>query len=104
MSKGGNQLNTEDHYKESNALLSDIVMNYRTIISFGEKNIDHLMNRYNKLLQEPLKNGVKNAHLSGVLFGYSQFIRFAFIAFIFYIGSKFIIKYADNSKDLFIAI
>ena len=29
-----------DHYADSNALLSDIVLNYRTIISFGEENID----------------------------------------------------------------
>ena len=47
MHKGGNQLNTKDYYKESNALLSDIIMNYRTIISFGEKNVDFLMGYYN---------------------------------------------------------
>lgn len=79
-------------------------MNYRTIISFGEKNIDFLMNKYNSLLEEPLWVGVRNAHLSGVLFGYSQFIRFAFTAFIFYIASIFIKKYADGQESSFIAI
>ena len=33
----------EDAYKESNALLSDVIMNYRTVISFGPRNIEYLM-------------------------------------------------------------
>jgi hypothetical protein len=40
----------DDFYKESNALLSDVIMNYRTIISFGEKNTDFLVGKYDKLL------------------------------------------------------
>ncbi len=39
-----------DHYKQSNALLSDLIMNYRTVISFGPKNIEYLMSKYNNLL------------------------------------------------------
>ena len=46
-------------------------MNYRTVIGFGEKNIDHLLGIFDKLLEEPHKLGVKNAHLSGFYFGYS---------------------------------
>ena len=42
-----------DPYKMSNALLSDIIMNYRTVISFGEKNIDHLLLKFDNLLEEP---------------------------------------------------
>ena len=71
MQKGGNDLDKKDKHKESNALLSDIIMNYRTIISFGEKNVDFLMGYYNNLLEEPTIMGVKNAHLGGFLFGYS---------------------------------
>jgi ATP-binding cassette subfamily B (MDR/TAP) protein 1 len=44
-----------DNYKESNALLSDLIMNYRTVISFGPKNIEYLMSKYNQLLLEPCK-------------------------------------------------
>lgn len=43
----------DDNYKISNALLSDIIMNYRTVVSFGEKNVDYLMSRYEMLLAEP---------------------------------------------------
>jgi ABC-type multidrug transport system fused ATPase/permease subunit len=39
-----------DLYKESNALLSDIIMNDRAIISFGEKNSDFLVGKFDKLL------------------------------------------------------
>ena len=105
MAKGGNQLTTKDHYRDSNALLSDIIMNYRTIISFGEKNVNFLMGHYNDLLEEPVYIGRKNAHIGGFLFGYSQFIRFAFVAFIFYIGAQFMIKYpGDGQEDVFVAI
>ena len=83
----------DDPYNTSNALLSDILMNYRTVISFGEKNIEYLMSRYTALLIEPNKAGVRNAHWNGLLFGYSQFIRFGYLAFVFYIGSKFIFDY-----------
>ena len=90
-------MNDKDSYRDSNALLSDIVMNYRTIISFGDKNVNHLMTYYNNLLEEPVKEGRKNAHVGGFLFGYSQFIRFAFIAFIFYIGARFIQQYPQDN-------
>jgi len=32
-----------DHYEESNALLDNLILNYRTIISFGEDNVDKIM-------------------------------------------------------------
>lgn len=80
-------------------------MNYRTIISFGDKNIDFLMTRYEHLLNGPSIIGRKNAHVGGFLFGYSNFIRFAFIGFIYYIGARFINKYPGSSpEDVFVAI
>lgn len=35
-----------DPYEESNALLNDVIMNYRTIMSFGENNIDVIIDKY----------------------------------------------------------
>jgi hypothetical protein len=67
-----------------------MILNYRTIISFGEKNIQSLMDKYNDLLRVPSYDGVKNAHMLGVFFGYSQFSRFAFVSLCFYIASIFI--------------
>jgi hypothetical protein len=36
----------EDPYEKANALLSEVVMNYKTIQSFGEDNIDTLFVKY----------------------------------------------------------
>ena len=92
-------------YKDSNALLSDMIMNYRTVISFGEKNIEFLIRKYELFLKEPYIRGRRMAHINGVLFGFSQFMRFGFIGFIFYIGAKFILDYPDdNAESVFAAI
>jgi ABC-type transport system involved in Fe-S cluster assembly fused permease/ATPase subunit len=42
-----------DPYLKSNALLSDVILNYKTVISFGEKNIDSVIKKYESLLVEP---------------------------------------------------
>jgi len=43
-----------DNYSRSNALLSDTVINYRTVISLGQKNIDEINRKYEQLLMGPL--------------------------------------------------
>ena len=48
-----------------------MIINYRTVISFGDKNIDYVMTKYDKLLEEPNRIGIRNAHIAGFFFGYS---------------------------------
>ncbi len=36
----------DDEYRDSNALLSDIIINYKTVISFGEKNVEKILEKY----------------------------------------------------------
>lgn len=36
----------QDSYAQSNALLSDVIINYRTVISLGQKNVDSINNRF----------------------------------------------------------
>lgn len=48
-----------------------MIMNYKTVISFGDKNINTVMDKYEALLAFPNKVGVKNAHIAGMFFGYS---------------------------------
>ena len=43
----------ESAYKEANALLSDVVMNYRTVMTLGDKNVELLLWRYQELLVIP---------------------------------------------------
>lgn len=87
--KSKNDPNTkiEDPYVESNALLADVILNYRTVISFGEKNIESILERYVNLLEAPRKKKIKNAHIAGCAFGYSLAIRFIYIGVVFYIGA-----------------
>ena len=87
----------EDSYRASNALLTDSLMNYKTVVSFGKKNIDFLINRYEILLQEPHKKGIKKAHISGLMMGYSSLVRFLFIGIIYYIAAKLIVEYNLDS-------
>jgi hypothetical protein len=65
-------------------------MNYRTVIGFGEKNVAYLLEMFDNLLEKPNQLGIRNAHLSGFLFGYSQCIRFIFIGIAFYIAAVLI--------------
>lgn len=91
-----NQKAVDDSYKQANALLSEIILNYRTVISLGDKNVDFILGRYTELLVVPHRAGIKRAHISGLFFGYSQSIRFAFVAFVFYIASVFVKDYIQT--------
>lgn len=50
------------------------------------------------LLDEPNRQGIKRAHFSGLLFGYSQAIRFVFIGLTFYFASLIIEKFNMDDK------
>jgi ABC-type multidrug transport system fused ATPase/permease subunit len=49
----------EEAYKDANLLAGDSILNYRTVASFGHDNL--IIDEYNKLVTEPLKNGFKKA-------------------------------------------
>jgi ATP-binding cassette subfamily B (MDR/TAP) protein 1 len=93
-----------DPYEESNALLSDVILNYRTVISFGQENINIIMDKYESLLTGPATVRVKNAHIAGVAYGYSLCIRLIYIGVVFYVGSKFIVTYNLDPQDVFQSI
>ena len=42
-----------DDYDKANALLSDVIMNYRTVISFGQENVDCINRKYESYLVAP---------------------------------------------------
>jgi len=76
-----------DDYEKSNALLSDVIINYRTVIGFGQNNVDAVINKFKAFLEEPSKKKVRNAHIGGFFFGYSNCARMLFLGIVFYIGS-----------------
>ena len=40
-----------DDYEKANALLFDVIINYKTVITFGQKNIDKITERFELLLE-----------------------------------------------------
>ena len=48
-------------------------------------------------LQQPLKTGMKKAHFTGVLFGFSQFMTFVSYCILFWAAAYMIKVEADNN-------
>lgn len=69
--KWGANVKNADKYAKANALLSDVVINYKTVIAFGSRNIEPVFDKFEALMKEPLHKRIKFAHMSGVFFGYS---------------------------------
>jgi hypothetical protein len=79
-------------------------MNYRTVIGFGEKNSDYLLEKFDKLLEKPCNDGIKGAHYGGFFFGYSQCVRFMFTGIAFYIAAVFVNDYDDDQANTYIGL
>ena len=62
------------------------------------------MDKYESLLQGPAHLRVKNAHIAGVAFGYSQCVRLIYIGVVFFVGSKLIVNYELDPPSVFKSI
>jgi len=92
----------EKHYAQSASILAESVKNFRTVTSFC--NEAKVSQWYRESLDEPYKKITRNAAVSGVLWGLSQFIPFVQYASTFYFGSLFQKHYEINIRDMFVAI
>ena len=92
-----NQKGADDSYKQANALLNDLIMNYRTVIAFGDKNVQFMLRKYAELLVIPHQTNIKSSHVSGLFFAYSQSIRFIYIGFVFFVASLLVTNLGLNS-------
>ena len=84
----GFSASTDEAYKESSTFVSEAVCNMRTVASFGKE--DKLLANYALKLNQPLQASFKKGNLSGIFFGFSQFLNFGIYAMIFYIGARFL--------------
>ena len=78
-----------------------MILNYRTVISFGQVNVEQIIDKYEELLTGPASLRIRNAHITGVAFGYSLCVRFIYIGIVFYVGSEFIVSYNLPPQDVF---
>ena len=81
-----------------------MILNYKTVISFGEKNIDSVIRKYEQLLEEPASKRIRTSHIAGFFFGYSQAARMVFVGVVFYLGTLAIRKMHITGDNVFISI
>jgi len=93
-----NQSEQGNLYAQANALLSELVLNYKTVAAFGSKNTEQIFDRYKRLMEQPLKENTKKAPLSGVFYGYSLNARVFYIGFVFYFGTL-VYEYRDYTAE-----
>lgn len=93
----------EEAYKQSSALVSESVTNYRTIMSFANEEL--IMKYYSQTLNAPFKSGIKRSHVSGILFGYSQFSQWLVYGLAFFLAAVFLENdLLSGPDDMFKAI
>ena len=86
-------------------LAGDAILNYRTVASFGTE--DQLIADYDRLLDGPLRVAVSKCHVIGLAFGFTQFIKFAVFAVLYYAAAQFMSRgYVSilDSDRVFMAI
>ena len=91
-------------FNKATAMLSDMIFNYKTVISFGDENVNALIDEYALLLIKPVNARIRNSHVAGIMFGYSQAARMIYAGVVFYIGGQMISRYEADSERVFLAI
>lgn len=75
-------------YEKAGSLSTESVGQIRTILSFTRE--EERIKKYALLLEEPKKNAIKKAHISGVAYGASQFCNNAFNCLAYWYGAKLV--------------
>ena len=91
-------------YEKANALLSDIVINYRTVISLGQKNVDSLNEKFESLLQGPMDQLLSQTNKAGLYYGLGTSGRTIYVSLVFLIAIEVLVaKWGIDSTDVFTA-
>ena len=85
--------------------MSDVVINYRTVISLGQKNVDAVNKKYEDLLTGPMEDVLKKSNTAGLYFGLGASGRIIYISTCFIIGILVLIyKWGIDSTNVFSSI
>jgi len=74
------------------------------VIGFGQKNVEAVILKFQQYLDEPSSKRVRNAHINGFFFGYSNSARMLFLGIVFYIGSFIIRSGNGDSQNIYLSI
>ena len=107
--KGGRSADAKDdevdNYARSNALLSDVIINYRTIISLGQINVDSIVHKFESLLEGPMQTVIKQSNKAGAYYALGQSGRTLFLSVVFIIVLELlVVKWGIDSTDVFTAV
>ena len=103
--QGGEQQQFKDKAAEaidedkSNAVISDVIMNYKTIISLGQKNINQVIKKYDDLRVEQLEINLKKLQLAGAANGWACAGRITFVALAFILGNAITVRMLGVAQD-----
>ncbi|XXG67844.1 hypothetical protein AAC387_Pa06g1095 [Persea americana] len=75
-------------YEEASQVANDAVSSIRTVASFCAE--QKVIDIYKKKCEAPAKQGVRQGIVSGLGFGFSNFVLFCSYALIFYVGARFV--------------
>ena len=101
-SADGSDPNKINDYEKANALLSDVVINYRTIISLGQDNVNTIQKRYEDLLVGPMDDIIKQANKAGLYYGLGVSGRTLYISIVFMLAIEFLVYRLElDSTDVF---
>ncbi|CAK4675106.1 unnamed protein product [Aphanomyces euteiches] len=90
--------NFADDLADSGSVATEAITNARTVSAFGMQ--QDFLARYDMLLNTPLKEGIKQGQLSGLLNGFSSFIMYAVYALVFWYGAHLINNGSITFKEL----
>jgi ATP-binding cassette subfamily B (MDR/TAP) protein 1 len=99
--KVGSMINIDESDSKANSMVSDSITNFATVASFGNEHL--IVEKYREGLYSQLRSNIKKAHISGFLFGFSQFMQFGMYTIMFWSGAKFV-EHGTEGDHLFTAI
>ena len=101
--KGGRMNNMSekiDDFQAANALLQDVIINYRTVISFGQGSVDELTKNFDKLLTGPIEERKAKHKKTGFYFGIVLSSRSIYFAVVFAIALELIVNVLKQDREL----
>lgn len=79
-----------------------MIINYRTVISFGQKNVDHINDRFESLLEGPMKEVIAKTNKVGHYYALGSSGRTLFVSLVFIVGVELLVAtFEINAEDVF---
>lgn len=93
---------SDEAYNEAGAIIMETAVNMRTVASFC--NEEKFVQKFNEKIDGPMKIAKKKGFQSGIIFGFSQCLMYAYFACIFYVASVLQEQEGLDIKSFIIAV